>query len=864
MGKLFSKKRYLLPIVCLTFLLFSLITAYVFRNSLTVFFIERYANEQSIKVNCLAFDISSRLNVHIEQACIHMPGLTVDIHNAHFSRQQNSVFIDSLSVEHIKQNSADVSPAVVSPLDLNQWQLPANLPRLQIDNVTFKSELINHPINFSLGQPTAHSLTLTGDVQATLVLNKKNDTTHDKTVIEGDINWRLSEVVDKIPLDAQTLASLEPVLNQQTFMNAPISSHILFDGSVITSKHQLASHFDYTFEPCSLGSRINGQLGIDASLISQSIGLDLTKLRIHSKLNNECVTVSPQIPFDLPNEFTVELSEPIRVNQQTVIVPSILITSDALTLTLAQSRIVLANAQEPIQISSQVNLEGSVHIKTNEINGKAKETAFNTLELTSHSALNLIGQAWALENINIALKAPRISQYNLSAQALSANIQGAISLSDGVALTLNVQAKNAAYRPAPTSSDIEPVPITVKAVDADIILQGQHKQNLTASLNTHLTQVKRDTLLINKLNNQLSGKISQLRKIDLTGSTRINGIALNLDEDQYLTFASLFATHAIAGDLQDKSLVSEHDLIVDEAIHMNIHQQQQTLTVSAEQQAISNFQSVVNRFMPELTLQEGMLNLNGLFELQGSTFDGKFALANGALKYNEYTAKGAVTTGHIQFNSAGLQLDKSTLHIESVNAGVPIENIEIEYVLHNSKAKINHARGDILGGTFNVSELWLDKRNQHTQVTVNDISLAKVVALQQQTGINVTGSVSGILPMSVNNNEVHIDDGLLKSEGPGTLKIDGNPAFDSIAEQQSELNYLRDLQFEQLSSNVTLNSDGLLLLDFAILGKNPNQQQAVNFNYHHEENVLTLLRSLRLTDSVQNQIEHKIKQGGVQ
>ena len=56
-----------------------------------------------------------------------------------------------------------------------------------------------------------------------------------------------------------------------------------------------------------------------------------------------------------------------------------------------------------------------------------------------------------------------------------------------------------------------------------------------------------------------------------------------------------------------------------------------------------------------------------------------------------------------------------------------------------------------------------------------------------------------------------------------------------------------------------MDSDGLLLLDFSILGQNPNQQQAVNFNYHHEENILTLLRSLRLTDSVQNQIEKKIK-----
>jgi hypothetical protein len=801
-----------------------------------------------------------------------MPGLTVDIHNAHFSRQQNRVFIDSLSVEHITQKSADDSPAVLSPLNLNQLQLPANLPRLQIDNATFYSDLINHPINFSLRQSSANLLILKGDIQATLSLNKNSDTTKagkdntDKTVIEGDINWNLSEVIELIPLDAQTLASLEPVLNQQAFMNAPINSHILFDGSVITSKHHFASHFDYAFEPCSIRSSVNGQVGIDASLISQSIGLDLTKLRIQSKLRNECVTVSPQMPFDLPNEFTVELPEPITVNQKTVIVPSLFIASDdeALKLTVAESRIVLANAQEPIEITSQVNLEGFLHIKDDEINSKAKEPGSNTLALTSHSDLRLKGQAWAIENISFALKSQRISQYNLSAESLSANIQGTISLSDGVALTLDVQAKNAAYRPSSTSSDIEPVLISVKAINAGITLKGDYNQSLTASLDTYLTQVKRDTLLVNKLNNQLTVNIKQLRKIDLSGNTRINGIALNLNEDQYLTFESLNATHSIEADLQDKSLVSEHDLIIDEAIHMNIHQQQQTLTVRAKQQTINNFQSVVSRFMPELTLQEGTLELNGIFELQDSTFSGTIALSNGALKYNEYTVKEADTKGHIQFNSAGLQIDKSTLHIETVDAGVPIENIEIEYVLHNSKAKINHVSGDILGGTFNVSELWLDKRNQHTQIMVNDISLAKVVALQQQSGINVTGSVSGILPISVNNNEVHIDDGLLESEGPGTLKIDGNPAFDSIAEQQSELNYLRDLQFEQLSSNVTLNSDGLLLLDFAILGKNQNQQQAVNFNYHHEENVLTLLRSLRLTDSVQNQIEHKIKQGGVQ
>ncbi|QHJ10226.1 hypothetical protein FX988_00438 [Paraglaciecola mesophila] len=804
--------------------------------------------------------------MHIEKACIHLPGLKVDIHNAHFSHKKNSVSIALLKVAHTTQKSTDESPSLISPVDLHQWHLPANLPRIRIDKASFNSDQINHPIHVSLQQPTPHSVTLTGDLQATLALNKKNDAKADKskTVIEGDISWTLSDVVDLIPLDTKKLASLEPVLNQHVLMNAPIHSHILFDGAVITSNHQLSSHFVYAFEPCSIRSRVNGQIGIDVSLISQSIDLDLTKLHTQAELNKECTTLYPQLPFELPNEFSLEIPEPIRVNLQTVIIPSFLINHDDNRLMLAESRIVLANAQQPIQISTHVSLEGLLQLKSNEKYGKVKESAANTLALTSRSELSLVGQKWSLENIDIALKAEGISQYNLSAKALSANIQGAISESDGVELTLDVQAKNAAYYPAPTSSDVEPVPITIKTVEADITLLGHHEQGLTTSLSTHLTQVKRDTLLVNKLNNQMSGKINQLRKIDLTGSSRINGIAVNLSEDRYLTFATLSAEHTIEAAIQDKSLVSQHELTIDQAIHLHIQQQQQTLTVSAEQQAISNFQSVMSRFMPELTLQEGTLDLKGLFQLQNATFDGKIALANGALKYQEYTAKGAATTAHIQLNSAGLQLEKSTLHIESVNAGVPIENIEIEYALHNSKAKINHAGGDVLGGTFNVGELWLDKRNQDTQVRVKDISLAKAVALQQQSGIEVTGSVSGILPMSIDNNEVHIDDGLLKSQGPGTLKIDGNPAFDSIAEQQSELNYLRDLQFEQLSSNVTLHSDGLLLLDFAILGKNPNQQQAVNFNYHHEENVLTLLRSLRLTDSVQNQIEHKIKQGGVQ
>ena len=68
------------------------------------------------------------------------------------------------------------------------------------------------------------------------------------------------------------------------------------------------------------------------------------------------------------------------------------------------------------------------------------------------------------------------------------------------------------------------------------------------------------------------------------------------------------------------------------------------------------------------------------------------------------------------------------------------------------------------------------------------------------------------------------------------------------------------MAISQLESKVTLKPDGEMLFDFAIKGNNPVQNQAVNFNYSHQENLFSLLESIRLINSVAKTIEQKINQ----
>ena len=61
-----------------------------------------------------------------------------------------------------------------------------------------------------------------------------------------------------------------------------------------------------------------------------------------------------------------------------------------------------------------------------------------------------------------------------------------------------------------------------------------------------------------------------------------------------------------------------------------------------------------------------------------------------------------------------------------------------------------------------------------------------------------------------------------------------------------------------------MNTDGQLLMQLKLEGRNPDFEdgRAIHLNVRIEENVLTLMRSLRLGEEIGSKIEDRIKQRG--
>ena len=122
------------------------------------------------------------------------------------------------------------------------------------------------------------------------------------------------------------------------------------------------------------------------------------------------------------------------------------------------------------------------------------------------------------------------------------------------------------------------------------------------------------------------------------------------------------------------------------------------------------------------------------------------------------------------------------------------------------------------------------------------------------------------MPFYFDDTGVEVKNGSLANQGQGKLIISNNEAFDAVMRQQQELQpvlgLLKNLDIQKLNSTVALKSDGWLNLGVNLQGFNEPEQQQVNFNYNHEENVFTLLRALRLSDEITQKVEQQYSKKG--
>ena len=110
-------------------------------------------------------------------------------------------------------------------------------------------------------------------------------------------------------------------------------------------------------------------------------------------------------------------------------------------------------------------------------------------------------------------------------------------------------------------------------------------------------------------------------------------------------------------------------------------------------------------------------------------------------------------------------------------------------------------------------------------------------------------------------------DGWLANSGPMTLRLDKDTADAVVKDNMtagSAINWLRYMEISRSSTNINLDNLGLLTMQANITGTSrvDGKSGTVNLNYHHEENIFTLWRSLRFGDNLQAWLEQNARLPG--
>lgn len=212
------------------------------------------------------------------------------------------------------------------------------------------------------------------------------------------------------------------------------------------------------------------------------------------------------------------------------------------------------------------------------------------------------------------------------------------------------------------------------------------------------------------------------------------------------------------------------------------------------------------------------------------------------------------------------------LKVEKIGNSLALENLSIELLPKKNPASKESlfvkARAELLGGQISLAESPLSWPQLSVVLELEKLDLGKILSLYKEQGVSGSGELSGRLPLALAGSELEMKSGLLWSTGPGKIRYQPSQSQENVAEQQSQLqfvvNALKNYHYQSLSSVAEYKKNGDLLVSVALKGHNPevSTSQPIHLNVSVEQNVLSLLKSLRIPSTIEESLMKEKKHGG--
>ncbi len=225
-------------------------------------------------------------------------------------------------------------------------------------------------------------------------------------------------------------------------------------------------------------------------------------------------------------------------------------------------------------------------------------------------------------------------------------------------------------------------------------------------------------------------------------------------------------------------------------------------------------------------------------------------LNQGQLKYRDMLAEELAAKFKLSWRSPqGLRsLGPQAVSAARLDVGVPITDIHGALRWQADGLWLSGLTAQVLDGHIALSPMALNAKPSG-EAHFSDIALAKLLSYANVEGLTGSGSLKGRLPfvydqgLSVKNGRAESQDGWISYQAGEQLAATGKANI-SLG---LTLGLLSDLRYDKLSADISMARTGEAVISSHLQGRAPvkGKLHPVNFNYHHQENLLQLLASLR-------------------
>ena len=283
--------------------------------------------------------------------------------------------------------------------------------------------------------------------------------------------------------------------------------------------------------------------------------------------------------------------------------------------------------------------------------------------------------------------------------------------------------------------------------------------------------------------------------------------------------------------------------------------------------------------VPELAVGDGFVELEvrGTFTSAGEIGDlsATISLDDLAFSYDGYDVLGLSTAFQLEGYPVMSIGAYTPLTLDLIDIGLPVRDLATQYrasidvITGEASADILSLEASLLDGQVTAADAsftYAETVDGNITFNFTDLALNELLALGRDD-FDSSGRLSGSVPVQVKESTLNITGGRLDAVAPGGYirYTPEDAVLASLANNEQVslvIDTMSDFQYDSLGAAIDYLPSGDMVSQTAIRGNNPAMENGreIHLNIRLEENVGTLLRSLRISEVFTDRIEARTKQ----